>query len=73
MQKCNEFNEGIIKLAIIEYIRMIYGLCDVEMNKDSDSSKSGSSSLKTKIIKIEIRIRFRISYEILFYSVCIAL
>ena len=34
MQKCNEFNEGIIKLAIIEYIRMIHGFCDVEMNKD---------------------------------------
>ena len=31
MQKCNEFNEGIIKLAIIEFIRMIYGFCDVEM------------------------------------------
>ena len=34
MQKCNEFNEGIIKLAIVEYIRMIHGFCDVEMNKE---------------------------------------
>ena len=40
MQKCNEFNEGIIKLAIIEYIRMIYSFCDVEINKDSDRSLS---------------------------------
>ena len=55
MQKCNEFNEGIIKLAIIKYIRMIYGFCDVEMNKEYGLD-SGS-----------------ISYEILFYSVCIAL
>ena len=54
MQKCNEFNEGIIKLAIIKYIRMIYGFCYVEMNKYGLDSGS-------------------ISYEILFYSVCIAL
>ena len=47
MQKCNEFNEGIIKLAIIEFIRMIYGLYELD---------SGS-----------------ISYEIVLYSVCIAL
>ena len=55
MQKCNEFNEGIIKLAIIEYIRMIYSFCDFEINKEYGLD-SGS-----------------ISYEILFYSVCIAL
>ena len=53
MQKCNEFNEGIIKLAIIEYIRKIYGFCDFKMEYGSDSGSR--------------------SYEILFYSVCIAL
>ena len=53
MQKCNEFNEGIIKLATIEYIRMIYGFCDVEMKYGLDLGS--------------------LSYEILFYSVCIAL
>ena len=63
MQKCNEFNEGIIKLAIVEYIRMIHGFCDVEMNKDSDSSKSGSYGWDSGSI----------SYQILFHSVCIAL